>query len=132
MSRLGALSLLLVFGVMLLAGCSVTPDRRTLLDDTLRAYQRAIRWGEFTTAVTFAPPGARKLDLKRLAHIKVTEYDQTGGQLSSDGNHLVQFVKISYYDTDDMVEKTLVDRQKWEYNAKHARWFITSGLPKFH
>lgn len=131
MSRLGALSMLALFGALLLSGCSATPDRQTLLDDTLRAYERALRWGDFATAAAFAPPGARTTDFKRFAHIRVTEYNEVGGQLSADGNHLRQVVKLSYYDTDYMVEKSLVDRQQWEYDAKAARWYITSGLPNF-
>ncbi|HKK07153.1 MAG: hypothetical protein P8009_04670 [Gammaproteobacteria bacterium] len=131
MSRYGAIATLLVFGVLLLAGCSVTPDRQTQLDDTLRAYERAVRWGEFPAAAAFARPQARPKDFTRFAHIKITAYDVAGLQLSKDGEHLTQIVKISYYDTDYMVEKSVVDRQEWEYDAKEAHWYITSGLPKF-
>jgi len=131
MSRLGAIAALLLFAALPLAGCTTTPDRQTQLDDTLRAYERAVRWGEFPSAAAFARPDARPSDFSRFSHVKVTGYDVAGMRLTKGGNHLTQLVKIHYYNTDYMVEKSVVDRQEWEYDAKDGHWYITSGLPKF-
>ena len=40
-----------------------------------------------------------------------------------------QRVEVRYIDINTQVEKSLVDKQAWRYDAVAKRWWLVSGLP---
>ena len=44
---------------------------------------------------------------------------------------VLRIVDIQYYRMNNVTVKTLVDRQKWEYDKEKDRWYLLSELPAF-
>ena len=51
--------------------------------------------------------------------------------ISEDQSKIIQIVDFQYYRLTDVTVKTLIDRQKWEYDEEQGRWFLQSDLPAF-
>ena len=122
---------LLVLALVL--GCQSVPKRMEALDDTLRVYDQAVRWGRIETVYAFQrPEQTQAVEIpERFRRIRVTAYDVIQPPLLSDERHCTQVAEIKYYDTDYAREQTLVDRQRWEYDEVDKRWYLLSGPPAF-
>ena len=129
--RCAAIALL----VTAVAGCaSMTASSRTdKFEQTARAYERFMRWGEFQNAYALAgaPPGALP-DFPRLQNIRVTSYELLGApQANADASQIAQVVEIRYVHLHQMSERRVVDRQQWTYAADNDRWKLQSPFPVF-
>jgi hypothetical protein len=113
-----------------LAACAGGLTRKDRLDETLRAYESAIRWSQFDVAGAFAG-GVAGADPEHLQRLKVTSYEVTESTLSDDKEQAQQTVQIRYYDSEDMRERVVVDRQQWRYDGAEKKWLLKSGLPPF-
>ena len=127
---------ILLFSALILAGCSTMDDnhRFSSLSNTTLHYRNAIRWGLYDVADSLR--GVETSDktsenIKRLKKIKVTGYKSVHKKMSEDGKEAEEMVEIKYYHTDQMVEKTIIDKQVWKYNSEMKAWHLQSGLPKF-
>ena len=122
--------------MLLISACGSLTEFRRLekLDETIRAYEQAIRWSEFDYAMIFLKPSEREKnppDESFYKRIKVTHYKIKKTALSEDETRLVQIAEISYYKIDNMTVKSLSDHQLWEWDAQDKRWYLNSGLPDF-
>ncbi len=115
---------------VLLAGCATAWSRKDQLEETLLAYEDALRWSEFDVANGFGG-GKSQIDPGRLQRIKVTSYEVVNSTVDDDKRHAQQTVQIRYYDKDSAREQVLVDRQQWTYDPAKKRWLLQSGLPPF-
>jgi hypothetical protein len=61
----------------------------------------------------------------------VTNYKVKQTIISEDQAKIIQIVDFQYYRLTDVTVKTLIDRQKWEYDEEQGRWFLQSDLPAF-
>ncbi len=115
------------------AGCStVDPEQR--LGQTLRAYERVVRWGELERAASFrrgGAPGWSETVRRRLRGLRVTRYDVIDGAMEEADRLYRQQVRIGYYYPDNPVERTVIDSQRWEYDAQRRKWYLVSPLPAF-
>ncbi len=121
---------------LLIMGCAgiQTGEKMTQFDDTARAYNRSIRWGEYEAAFSFKNLSDRENtlpDFEDYRDVRVTAYQVKQTIISEDKSKIIQLVEIQYYRLRDVTVKTLSDRQKWEYNADKQRWFLLSDLPDF-
>ncbi len=114
---------------MALLSCA-EQKREATLDDSLTMYEKAIRWSEFGRAAKYLK-NPETVDLSILEGIKVTSYQPAGRDVSEDGMKIEESVKISYTLAGDQTERTLNDRQIWEYDAEKDRWYLTTDLPDF-
>ncbi len=129
-----ALTLATLIGLAMIAGCA--SDGRSLsLNDTLESYRKTIRWDAARTAAQYLHPEQRPSErqlgfqLSRLEQFKVSGYQTTGpGSFDAEGQY-VQTVQINLSNRHTAVEKTLVDRQSWQWDDERERWWLTSGLP---
>jgi hypothetical protein len=123
-----ALILVLLTGV--LPGC-VTNPKVIKLQDTLRAYDKTIRWGSFQNAAAFQTEEVRQdgLDLSHLKSIRITGYTQLQQKMSQDQNEYTQVVEIRYYNEDYATENTIIDQQQWVYDSNSGSWQLSSKLP---
>lgn len=128
------LSLVVVLGVMLLAGCA-TKTRSDTLITTLNAYGSTVRWGEFQSAVQFIDPAVRAahpltpLQLARYQQVRVSEYDDGAGPVPTDDLQVQQTVVIKLINIHTQSERSVVDHQTWRYDEDSKHWWLTSGLP---
>ena len=133
MDKLKWIAFVLVFLIIGCAGIQ-TGKRLTLFDDTARAYLRAIRWGDYESAYAFRNlEGAddKVPDFEDLRQIRVTAYDVKQTILTENKSTILRIVDFQYYRISNVTVKNLIDRQKWEYDEKANRWYLTSGLPDF-
>ena len=122
--------------LLVLAGCMLTtPERHTQLEDTLRTYDAAIRWGHYGTAQAFVKRGeGQNADLRPVgSEIRVTGYEVVREAIlnQEQADFTQRLVQIRYYNTEYAREKTLMDPQQWVFDEQAKRWLITSGLPRF-
>jgi hypothetical protein len=103
------------------------------LEDTLRAYDRAVRWSNYQSIPMFRGKdhAGEILDFDKLKSIRVTGYARKQYEVSETGIEADQVVEIRYYDDNVAREKIEIDKQKWTYDKDLNRWIITSDLPKF-
>lgn len=125
-----ALILALVLGGCASAGKKTMTER----EKTFRGYASAIRWSEFETAWGFVDPAIRAekpltdLEIERFRQVQVTNYTVRSLVEEADGT-VEQVVEISLIGKHTQVERTIIDRQKWTYDAENKHWWLASGLP---
>ena len=133
--RLSAIKYFLFIAAIILAGCATTEEdkRMETLSKTTYKYRNAIRWGLYETADNLREASGNKdrSDVERLKKIKVTAYKSVYRDVSEDGNEAKQVIEITYYHTDYMVERTIIDKQLWKYNSDMKNWYLQGGLPEF-
>ncbi len=122
--------------VMLILGCASmkTGEKMSQFDETARAYVRAIRWGDYEGAYTFKKLTDRENvlpDFEDYRSVKVTNYKVKQTIISEDQSTIIRIVDFQYYRLTDVTVKTIIDRQKWEYDEEQERWFLHSDLPAF-
>ena len=122
--------------MILAAGCVANQERLTQLEDGLRVYDGAIRWGDYGTAQAFVKRGEAGDAAQRPlpgSNIRVTAYEVVREAMlrQEDSGYTERLVQLRYYNSENAVEKTLLDRQRWEFDEQAQRWLITSGLPPF-
>ena len=122
--------------ILLLVGCATYQglSRLSSLESTSKAYDKAMRWGEYQLASSFIKTqetDGQSLDLKKLENIKITSYKPIEKNTSEDKLQAHQTVEIKYYNTDYLIEKTLIDKQLWEYDEEQKAWYLQSALPDF-
>ncbi len=121
--------------VLLLVGCTSISEikQKDQFEKISRGYEKALRWGDWV-AVSHVLDEKQQdqddRDLEKLKPIKVTSYEVNERIVSEDQLRVQQVVEIQYYHSYRMVEKTLIDKQVWEYDEKGG-WRLVSGLPKF-
>ncbi len=122
--------------ILLMLGCASmeTGEKLSQFDEISRAYLRAIRWGEFEAAFAFKKLTDREEvlpDFENYRNVKVTNYKVKQTIISEDKTKIIQLVDFQYYRMKDVTVKTLIDRQKWEYDTEQEKWFLQSDLPAF-
>lgn len=124
----------LLAGLLLLAACATQQHSRDLLKTTLYNYSSAIRWSDFGGALEFVDPQVRAkkpvsaVDMKRYEQVQVTGYAVQGSSSDPEGN-LRQTIELRLVNRHTQVERTVVVRELWRYDAETRQWWLTSGLP---
>lgn len=128
--------LLLLFCLFfpVLATASKASKADKALQASLDSYALAIRWSDFEAAISALDPTIIRED-NYLDNIEATykEIQVTAYNLKSaayvDPLTYQQRVEVRYIDINTQVEKSLVDKQAWRYDAVAKRWWLVSGLP---
>lgn len=120
----------------LLAGCNGTgvKSRLASLDESIRAYAEALRWGRYEDAQVFhmGRDGKRiVLDEHSMADIRVTGYSVRETVLNEEGTTAEVQAEFKYFITDRGALQTIVVPQTWWHDDKSKRWLLDSGLPDF-
>jgi len=61
----------------------------------------------------------------------VTSYEILTRDLSEDNFQATQTVEIKYFYKDRLKEKSIIDRQLWEFDEASDAWRLKTGLPRF-
>jgi hypothetical protein len=123
-----------ILACLLLASCATGGPDTYKLDRTLYMYASAIRWGEFEAAVEFLDPEVREektptaLQLQRYGQVQITGYN-VQGKAQPNADELRQNVEIRLVNRHTQVERAVIDRQHWRWDAGEKRWWLVSGLP---
>lgn len=114
----------------LLWACAASPDRKVVLDDTLRAYHKTLRWGDIPSATQFQREPDEIMDRTAFRGLRVTGY-QVLNRRMEDEDTLTQTVEVSYFREDEAVERSVTDSQRWIYDEERGRWLLESPLVEF-
>ena len=137
MSKLKCSALLLVLLIVGCAGLSLQTDREkmNLYDKTSRAYDLAIRWGEYENAFSFLKPSDQNdglPDFEDYRQVRVTALKVKNTIVDKESLSIAErVVDIQYYRMSNVTVKHLQNRQVWEYDEEENRWYLISGLPVF-
>jgi len=121
--------------VIALAGCAgqIQSQQMERFQDAAHGYKIAIRWGNYMAASKFlgeAATAKQPPDLEKLKRVKVTSYEHLESKIIVPKKMVEQTVEIKYYHVSNMIEKSLLDIQIWEYSDTKD-WHLLSGLPDF-
>jgi len=128
--------LLLAAAALLLAGCEgiKNKEQASRLDDSLRAYTEAVRWGNFETAAVFAVPRAGRApapDPATLIGLKVTGYSVRIDRVSADASDADVAVGFTYYHEDRGSIRDVEQRATWYFDERRGTWLMDGALPEF-
>ena len=121
----------LIFGC---AGLQTEKGKMDLFDRTSRAYDRALRWGQYEEAFAFikmTAPDSPAPDFEDYRQIRVTAYKVKQTIIDESYSKVMRIVDIQYYRMSNVTVKNLTHHQKWEYDEAEDRWYLISELPVF-
>lgn len=101
------------------------------MEEQLNSYGGVIRWSLFKRALDYyARPPSPPPDWQALRDVKVTYYQPLFRDALNEGKIILQTVEIRYL-YKGVVEHTLTDEQRWEYDENKSRWLLATGFPNF-
>ena len=121
------------FSALSLTSCLYAPKELDSLDNTLVAYERAIRWRNYNGARALQVKPMKVSDFKRqrLKELRITSYRIIEKVIAPDYSKAELLVDIRYYYDKSAIEKVVTDRQLWLYDKKRNRWQLESPFPDF-
>jgi hypothetical protein len=122
-------------GVLALLMACVPNQVEKSRSEAFKQYETIIRWSQWDAAADFLAPEYLQqypitpLDMERLRLFRVTQYTIRSARIFEDGTAAQQIVEIRLFNTNQAVERTIIDQQDWRYNPELQRWQLHSGLP---
>jgi hypothetical protein len=121
--------------LLLLAGCAGMQQRESQerFEARLRAFENAVRWGEFQLANALHRPGERAApepDYERLRKIRVTAVDLLGMQFSPAGDRVHVQTRIDYTHEYTQRVRSIVYEHDWELDVEAREWYLLTPLPE--
>lgn len=114
---------------LVLSACAHDMDLMKL-EEQVGGYGAAIRWNLFKKAINYLDsPPEHAPDWKTLADIKVTSYNVQFREVMPSGKVMIQTVEIRYLPAGGVVEKMVIDQQRWHLDEDSGRWLLETGLP---
>ncbi len=133
--RLGLPRLLVTLAlVVLLGACATKGGDNIKLDAALFNYAGAIRFSDLERAYEFVDPKLRvekpisRLEWERYAQVQFTGYLVKAKEPAGQGE-VCQLVEVRLINRHTQVERTLLVRELWRWDAEVKRWWLTTGLP---
>jgi len=126
--------LMLAVMALALAGCPSNQVDKSR-GETFKQYETIIRWSQWDAAVDFIAPEylaehpISRLDMDRLRLFRVTTYTIRSTGVYDEGMTARQVVEIRMFNSNQAVERTIIDEQEWRYHEDVKRWLLHSGLP---
>lgn len=120
--------------LMVVVACTSNPVEKSR-SEAFKQYETIIRWSQWDAAVDFvaldyqAEHPITRLDMDRLRLFRVTAYTLRSTGVFDEGMTARQTVEIKMFNTQQAVERTIVDEQEWRYDETRERWLLHSGLP---
>ena len=120
----------------LLTGCADLrhKDQTKKLDQAVRSYIHAVRWGDFGAAASFIRPKegmAEPPDLSKLKGLRVTHYDFAIDSKSEGDAEALMTAAFDYYFEDTLSVKKTYQQVIWWWDPQIENWFMDGALPDF-
>lgn len=120
----------------MLSGCQTLEhkDQAKKLDQAVRSYIRAVRWGDLGAAASYirAREGlAEPPDLSSLKGLRVTHYDYAIDAKAQGDPEALMTVAFDYYFEDTLSVKKVYQQAIWWWDPDVENWFMDGGLPEF-
>lgn len=120
----------------MLTGCESLQhkDQAKKLDQAVRSYIRAVRWGDLGAAASYIRPRegvAEPPDLSGLKGLRVTHYDYAIDAKAQGDTEALMTVAFDYYFEDTLSVKKVYQQAIWWWDPTIENWFMDGELPKF-
>jgi hypothetical protein len=118
-----------------LSGCIIPTQLETDRSEAFRQYEIIVRWSQWDAAADFISPEylaenpITRLQMERLRLFRVTQYIIRSVNVIEDGLAAIQVVEIKLFNTNQGVERTIIDEQVWRWDESSKRWRLHSPLP---
>lgn len=125
---------LFTLALLVIASCTSNPVEKSR-SEAFKQYETIIRWSQWDAAADFISPEYQvehpitRLEMDRLRLFRVTSYTLRSTGVFDEGMTARQTVEIKMFNTQQAVERTIIDEQEWRYDEKRERWLLHSGLP---
>jgi hypothetical protein len=123
-----------VLGAVVAGGCLSMQDPLNL-EGTFYRHQRSfsadVRWGQWDQAADYVEPASRaRFDelVRQLAEFRVTDYEVQDVQLDASRTSAIAVVRYSGYELSMPVERQLTVTQRWRFDEKEGRWYVTPDM----
>ena len=122
----------LLFG---LAGCLPPGQLEKTRSEAFRQYEIIVRWSQWDAAADFISPEylaehpISRLQMDRLRLFRVTQYTIRSVNVLEEGLAATQVVEIKLFNTNQGLERTIIDEQLWRWDESSQRWRLHSPLP---
>lgn len=126
--------LLLSLAVITLVACTSNPVTKSR-GEAFKQYETIIRWSQWDAAADFisldyqAEHPITRLEMDRLRLFRVTQYNLRSANVFDEGKSASQTVEIKMFNSNQGVERTIIDQQEWRWDEDRERWLLHSGLP---
>ena len=119
-----------------LGGCGgmKRQEHSVRLDDSLRAYTEAVRWGNLDAASLFAVPRegrAPPLDPATLVGLKVTGFSVRINRVDEAAEEADIAISFTYYHEDRGSIRSIEQRANWYWDEARHGWLMDGPLPVF-
>jgi hypothetical protein len=134
MSRLLRFAVMLLVAALSSSCASSNRKELKLLDETLREYASVMRWGDTAQAIAFIDPEVLKerplspVAVQRYAQVQIAGYREQPYQLVTP-TEARQTVQVDLVNRHTQEARSVIDTQRWRYDATAKRWWLMSGLP---
>ena len=124
---------ILLFVMMCSCAGFFETKRLALLEDTSFLYEQALSAGKYRAAYRYIKTNthAHEPDFRSLDAIKISSYELIDKTSERNAKIAQLTIRIRYFHSHFLIEKTLIDVQQWEYDTDEERWWLTTGLPNF-
>jgi len=127
-------AIILAVALALLVGCKSIGEHKQAdaLQEVLRNYEAAIRWGSLAQTRAFLTPEQRDTaSFEVPKDLRVTHYEVVQGPAMLGRDRAVQTAIVQYVFEDSQVVRELTDSQLWIYDTAGEAWYLSSPLPVF-
>lgn len=120
----------------LLPGCADMQyqDQTKKLDQAVRSYIRAVRWGDLGAAASYIRPREGTIeppDLSKYKGLRVTRYDYAIDSKEQGSPEALMTVSFDYYFEDTLSVKKVYQQAIWWWDPQVENWFMDGTLPEF-
>jgi len=120
----------------LLSGCADLEQKEQTkkLDQAVRSYIHAVRWGDLGAAASYIRPREGKLkvpDLKEFKGLRVTHYDYAIDSKAEGDTEALMTAAFDYYFEDTLSVKKATQQVIWWWDPSVQNWFMDGELPDF-
>ncbi|MBN4079462.1 hypothetical protein JYT26_02355 [Beggiatoa alba] len=120
--------ILTIAATLLLGACATTADRMDDLNQTLRGYEKAIRWAKYDAVYSFHKWEDVQPSIPAdMENFRVTHFEALGEKFDPKNWSMKRSVKLRYYNTEDPREKSMKFSQEWKYFKESKRWYLISS-----
>ena len=127
---------LIWLSVAALSGCPAIEEKKrsNLLADRVRAYGKAIRWGDFDIATRFLKrrgDAPVQVDGSAISGVRVTHNDYNIEAVGPEATEARMTGTFDYQRPSSATIRQYKQTAQWWYDAELENWFLDDDLPKF-
>ncbi|MCP5152473.1 MAG: hypothetical protein H6983_03810 [Ectothiorhodospiraceae bacterium] len=128
--------LLVVLALATLGACASMESKEKMvrLEETVKVYTSAVRWGDFGTAASLVKPrdaAAAPVDGARLEGVRVMSHDYRIEAPDAEASEAWMTARFEYSAPSSARVRTVTQRAMWYWDEASGAWYLDGSLPEF-